>query len=777
MNPVLKGILLTIGGLLLLFAAALAVIAATFDPNDYKDEIQAQAKAQTGRELTLGGPLSLTFFPWLGVRAEGLELANAEGFTDDAFARVAAVDVRLKLLPLLSRQIELGRVQLEGLELNLEQRADGSNNWEGLAAAEEAPAEEEAAEPAGELPALSVAGLAISDARITWRDAGALTVVEGLDLETGPIRENQASTLLVSVVIELADKTRLELRLESDWQFALSGPSASLTNLRANATASGGGVPGERQELVLAMDARYDGAADSAGVSNGRLEFAGQRIGLDAGLKELSGAMLADLALTIDSLDLARVARQLEIELPPEAGQWPPLAGSLTTRAELAAGRVPSSKLNLSLGELKLSADAVISSLETLAGNARVKLAPLDLHAFAARMGYPLALQQSAGPTALDADIALAADSIVLKSLKGQLAGQALGGNASLKDFAAPAIRADFDLAALTLKDWLPADSPAAQETKPADDGGSLNEMELPLEWAEGLNLTARAKIRQFNAYGLKFRDVLWTADGRPGQPVKQQLSANAYGGQLALSNSIDATKPKPVLGLDLSAKAVGLGEFLADGWGAKWITGTTELKLDLTGQGSTVGQLRQALNGAASYRLTDGEVQGFSLLDLVRKAGSVMGQAGASAESSSGSTDFRELVGRALIESGQLKMQDVGGGNQWLKFEGKGLIALVKEQYDMRLSPVLLKNDKTQSDSVLSKLAGLAIPIQVSGPLTAPKFKVDLAELAKNEAKARLEGKVEEKKDELREKLQDKFGDFLKSQSGKKSGGESPSQ
>ena len=57
---------------LLFLAVALAVIVAayiamTFDANSYKDRIIKTVKAETGRDLTLNGELTTTFYPWLGM--------------------------------------------------------------------------------------------------------------------------------------------------------------------------------------------------------------------------------------------------------------------------------------------------------------------------------------------------------------------------------------------------------------------------------------------------------------------------------------------------------------------------------------------------------------------------------------------------------------------------------------------------------------------------------------------------------------------------------------
>ncbi len=770
MSPFLKKFLFIVIGLIVLLGGALAVIAYTFDPNDYKDDIQAQVKKQTGRDLTLSGPLELSVFPWLGVQANEIALSNAAGFDDAEFARIEHVEARLRLVPLLKGQFELGKIALHGLVLNLQRKADGSTNWDDLGAAgeQDAAPSDDPVEVRGEanLDDLSIAGLELVNARVQWRDADQVTVVEGLNLETGQIKLGEPSTLALSVVLTMADKTRLELEAESGWQFELDGPFARLEDFKATAKASGGAVPGDTQQLELALNAAYNGNTQTAAISDGELRFVDQVIQLSAQLDELATSQKAKLDVKGTSVDVRRVAKALEVALPDESSNWPNLNFALQADASLGADRVEAATLDLGFGELKLVAKTAMSSIAKQTGSGSVSIKPLDLHAYLAALGYPIGVAKSPGPSHLDMNFSIAPDRIAVESIKGKLAGEALSGNASVAQFSKPQLRANLDLAGLTVTDWVGGEgASASSSSKPSSSGGDLNSMEVPMDWARDLNLTARVQISRFNAYGVKFRDVRWTADARPGTPVKQQLVANAYGGQLALNNSIDATKPKPLLGVDLSAKAIGLGDFLHDGWGSRWITGTTELGMNLQSQGSTVGSLRSSASGEANYKLKDGEVKGISLVDLVRKASALAGGQKSQAAQTGESTGFSELVGRFLIQSGKLKVQDLGGNNPWFKFGGDGFIDVFGGQFDLKLSPTLLENATTRNDKTLSKLVGLAIPVSVTGPLTKPQFKIDLEEVLKEKARAELQGKVDEKKEELKDKLNDKLTDFFRKQ------------
>ena len=121
-----------IGGLLVVILAAVVILSLMFDPNDYKDTVAELVREQTGRELVIEDDLELSVFPWLGVETGAVSLSNAEGFGDQLFARLERMQVRVRLWPLLSRQVEMGEIILSGLRLNLARDSEGRTNWDDL---------------------------------------------------------------------------------------------------------------------------------------------------------------------------------------------------------------------------------------------------------------------------------------------------------------------------------------------------------------------------------------------------------------------------------------------------------------------------------------------------------------------------------------------------------------------------------------------------------------------------------------------------------------------
>ena len=167
MGKLLRVIAYALGGLLLLLVAAAIILPLVVDPNDFKDEISQAVESKTGRVLTIEGDIGLSVFPWLGLEIGPTSLSNAPGFSAAPFAGMDEVQVRIKLLPLLRKELEMDTVVLKGLQVSLETDAQGKTNWEDLAGAgvpaEPAPADEKQPS-AGEM---TLAGLAIGGVEIT----------------------------------------------------------------------------------------------------------------------------------------------------------------------------------------------------------------------------------------------------------------------------------------------------------------------------------------------------------------------------------------------------------------------------------------------------------------------------------------------------------------------------------------------------------------------------------------------------------------------------------
>lgn len=137
----------------------------------YKDRIETAASEALGRSVTIGDGLSFKLFPQAAFHVENLTIANEKGFSAPYLAAIEEADIGVKILPLISRKVEIARFVLIRPTINLEQTKDGRVNWN-LASADQAPASPQQA-PAGEIPLreLSLGDVRIVDGAARFKDA------------------------------------------------------------------------------------------------------------------------------------------------------------------------------------------------------------------------------------------------------------------------------------------------------------------------------------------------------------------------------------------------------------------------------------------------------------------------------------------------------------------------------------------------------------------------------------------------------------------------------
>ena len=125
----MKRVLWAIGGLLVLLVAAVLIGPGLVDWNQYKGDIQNQARNATGRELAINGDISITVLPAPALIANDVLLANVEGAASDNMIRLKHLEVRVAMVPLLAGRVEVERIKLVNPEIELEVLADGRKNW------------------------------------------------------------------------------------------------------------------------------------------------------------------------------------------------------------------------------------------------------------------------------------------------------------------------------------------------------------------------------------------------------------------------------------------------------------------------------------------------------------------------------------------------------------------------------------------------------------------------------------------------------------------------
>lgn len=183
-NLKLVGVL--VGGIVALLGAVLLGVWLLVNPNIYKGKIVAAVKESTGRELKLQGDIKLSVIPWVALELGPASLGNPPGFSDEPFLSFTHANVRVRLLPLLLRHLEIARVEVEGLDLGLRRNAAGRGNWQGVEP-EPSPAKSDVDHTDGTFRLESLANIRVVNGRVT--DEG--ITLEKFNLETGSLASDR----------------------------------------------------------------------------------------------------------------------------------------------------------------------------------------------------------------------------------------------------------------------------------------------------------------------------------------------------------------------------------------------------------------------------------------------------------------------------------------------------------------------------------------------------------------------------------------------------------
>ena len=183
-------ILWTIGSLLalaLLAALGIVIFVYSVDPNVFRGRIEKAASEALGRPVRLSGDLRWRLGAHIGIESRGGEIGNPVGF-DGPFASWRALRLEVAARPLLNRELEVGRVVIEGLVLHLQRNAAGQGNW----TLQTAPDAGQSSQTKFRVDALE-----LRDASVQFSDAasGREWKLAALDFETDLPADLKAATL------------------------------------------------------------------------------------------------------------------------------------------------------------------------------------------------------------------------------------------------------------------------------------------------------------------------------------------------------------------------------------------------------------------------------------------------------------------------------------------------------------------------------------------------------------------------------------------------------
>ncbi|MDP3857976.1 MAG: AsmA family protein, partial [Stagnimonas sp.] len=561
-------------------------------------------------------------------------------------------------------------------------------------------------------------------------------------------------------------KAQADLAFASTLSFDAATGSVLLEDLKLTLAGERAGVmPAQGLAGKLQLESpglRYDGASRKLDSGLLSLDIDGLRSGSAEQPKllakgKLQAHLLADLAQRRHELQGIELALDLGGSALP-GGKAQSLKLQAGASADLAADSARLSALKLEFAGLKLSANQLL--VDKLLGEQPELSGDLALAAFSPRSLLDvlgIAVPVTADPKVLatasfSGQLSATPKSLALSGLTLKLDDTSLRGDFALRDLASRQLAFNLKGDSLDADRYLPpkakpATGEAAKPATPADKA-KLNATELPVQALDQLNADGTLELAKLKVQGVTLSDVRLRLASPGGGLKRQQLSAGLYGGRADIALDVSNPASKPGYALKTKLAGINAGPLLKDFLGKDYVSGKGSVDLDLHSGGRTVGELRKALNGDVAFNFVDGAVKGFNLGKIIRDGQNLLavGKGGVAAAASSSepqATDFAELRGAGKFVNGVLKSDQLSAKNPLIRLEGAGEIDLVGETINYLAKPTLVGTAKGQGGKEMTDLAGVVIPIRLSGNLYQPKVAIDWQTALSQKATEQLRGKL----------------------------------
>ncbi len=730
---ILKYVLIVAAAVAILAGGFIAYIAATFDPNAYKPQIIRLVKEKKQRTLTLDGDIKLAFWPSLGADLGKLSLSEFK--SDKEFAAIESARVALALVPLLSKQLVVSEVTIKGVRANIVRFKDGRTNIDDLLARDEQKQEQFK---------FDIDHVAIENAALNFHDEaeGAQYALSKMNLKTGRIANGVPTKVELSFAAQgnqpkhnlTADlKTRLTFDLDKqvyaleDLGLETKGQVMDITNLAAKAA---GNVTARLKTGEFSADKLSVALTGASGKDNfdakldaPRLNFtadraSGDKVTVVAKIANPQGTTGVNLTLPgIEGTAKAFQSGAMTLDLDMKRGD-------LTVKSKL------SSPVSGNLQAQQLSLPKLVASISASGPNLPGKSLSGEL----------------AGSASADA---------VKQSVQANLAGKIGDSNIKARlgvaGFTPPGINFDIDIDQLDIDRYMPQRSAGGKSAA----GQKQPEKPFDLSGLKNLRANGTLRIGSLKASGVKASNVRLDIKANGGRVDASPLAANLYQGTLNGALAIDAAPATPTFAVKQNLNGISIGPLLRDLADKDMLEGRGNVALDVTARGNTVTALKKALNGRAAVRLADGVLKGIDIAGSIRNAkarlGTLKGEQTQQADAKQ-KTDFSELAATFNIKNGVARNSDLSMKSPLLRVAGEGDIDIGEDSLDYLVRASIVGTLKGQGGQELGDLRGVTVPVRVSGPLTAPSYKLDFSAMATEAVKQKAEEAV-------RGQLEKRFG------------------
>lgn len=390
-----------------------------------------------------------------------------------------------------------------------------------------------------------------------------------------------------------------------------------------------------------------------------------------------------------------------------------------TVALEFSAPQVDVTPAKASGSEVKISAlikgpkrsiDAklLIAAVEGTAKALTISKVSLDLDAAVAGISTKAKLEATIKANLAKQD--LQAD------VSGKLDDSALKATLGLTNFAP--LKANFDVSI----DRLNVDRYLPPEHKDAKSDGRVD-----LAALKGKSVSGKLAIGALTVKRARLENVKTEIKLEGGKLDISPHSASLYGGTLSGTLAAEAEGNK--IHVKEAIQNVSLGALLRDVAQKDMLDGRGNVTLDVQTAGGTINALKKALAGSARVEMKDGAIKGINLADSARNMKAALGAKQTKADATQ-KTDFSEMSASFKIAGGVAHNDDLKALSPFLRLGGAGNMDIGNNTIDYLAKATLAATAKGQGGRDAGNVAGITIPVKLSGPLDSPDWHIDYSAL-----------------------------------------------
>lgn len=730
----IRKLLIGLAAIIVLIVVALVLVVVLIDPNDYRDQLSAQATEKLGRPVALNGPLKLKVFPRIALEINDVEVGNPPDFPqDEPLAKVGTALASVQLIPLFSGQVLVGDVLLRQTTVNLLTVSEQETNLRGLVAEAETDA---AASPVDlsqvQTGAISFEELQINQKNLLTNESQSVRIDR---ISIGAFQAGRDVDVAVSGNILNGDQILVK---DLDIHTVLNVAS-DLSRISFQDTAVTAQLPSAEAEV----DIKTSGAIESLTpitlqLSTLRLEVEmqdGTRAQLDSPLRVVVGDLI--------QLDISELIAEATLPDGTQAQLSSPVSAQIgeTSQIKLSALKAVADLPDGTHVEVSTPVNAKIHAnsqeLQLSQLQAKVKVPAQNMV-----LDFNGAVKSKLGTNQRHD---LSASTLQLNGQSLQLQGFVELGQKQVMN-----LKVSGD--SLDLRPFIPDEAVAAEPAKtPSEpsagagtgDGAGAGTAEPDLTALRDWQMDLALNLKRLQLPDLALDDVIGVLVARDGLITLDPLSAKLFQGQFRGTASIDTRVSPPAVHLQPRLEGVAVQALMQLISPAAPARGDGSMSLDLRFQGLNAEQILSTLDGRGDFSILNGAIIGVDMERLMSEE-MTRSNLGNISQAFGGETLFEQMSGSFNAQSGVLQLPAMNMKNVQFGLTGGGQLDLRQQalDYDMQLN--LGAQMQAKLPKRLMDATGGVIPLKLSGPLTAPIVTINMESLLKNavEKEAKKQGK-----------------------------------